>query len=126
MVSEITQGVKVSVETQYVQYDEYNKKHTFAYHIDIQNSNDFTVRLLRRQWFIIGTDGDYHEVEGEGVIGVQPSLEPDTKHAYTSGCHLTSPIGKMVGTYLFKRLDTDEFFRVRIPEFHLIAPFLLN
>ncbi len=128
MVSEITQGIKVSVKTAYL--EEYSRPehfhYVFSYHITIQNSNDYTVRLLRRQWHIYDSNGSYHEVEGKGVVGETPVLLPQDIHDYSSGCNLNSTMGKMTGKYLFERLDTQERFFVNIPEFQLITPFKLN
>lgn len=128
MISEITQGIKVSVNSAYLSEYSHPEQfhHVFSYHIAIQNSNEYTVRLLRRQWFIYDSNGSYHEVEGEGVVGETPVLLPLDIHEYSSGCNLNSTMGKMTGKYLFERLDTQEQFFVNIPEFQLIAPYKLN
>jgi len=53
-------------------------------------------------------------------------LETGQYHQYVSGCNLKSGIGKMVGTYLMERVVDGVKFRVRIPEFNLVAPQRLN
>lgn len=128
MVYEVTKGVLVKVQTTYLQEYSHPEQlhHVFSYYITIENSNNFPIRLLRRQWYIYDSDGSYNEVEGEGVVGEQPILEQNDKHEYSSGCNLHTTMGKMVGTYLFEKLKTKEQFIVKIPEFKLIAPFRLN
>ena len=66
------------------------------------------------------------EVEGEGVIGQQPILEPGDSYQYVSGCNLKSGIGKMRGSYQMERIVDGKKMKVNIPEFLLIAPFKLN
>lgn len=78
MVSKISEGVEISVETFYqADYSNpLNSEYMFAYRITIENHNNFTVKLLRRHWFIFDSNGEHREVEGEGVVGVQPVLKP--------------------------------------------------
>jgi ApaG protein len=123
-----TQGVKVSVTTNYLpDYSSPAQQHfVFAYKINIENNSEFTVKLLRRHWFIHDSNGVVREVEGEGVVGQQPVLEPGESHEYVSGCNLKSGIGKMRGTYLMERLVDGRQFQVVIPEFVLIVPYKLN
>jgi len=123
-----TQGVKVTVTTNYLpDYSSPGQQHfVFAYKINIQNNSEFTVKLLRRHWFIHDTNGIVREVEGEGVVGQQPVLEPGESHEYVSGCNLKTGIGKMRGTYLMERMVDGRQFNVIIPEFVLIVPYKLN
>jgi ApaG protein len=128
MISKITEGVRVSIETNYQQeYSSPMQAHyVFTYRINIENYSEYTVRLLRRHWFIYDANGLIREVEGEGVVGQQPTLEPGTSHDYVSGCNLQTEMGKMRGTYLMERIVDGKQFSVVIPEFMLIAPFKLN
>jgi len=123
-----TQGVKVTVTTNYLpDYSSPGQQHfVFAYKINIENNSEFTVKLLRRHWFIHDSHGVVREVEGEGVVGQQPVLEPGESHEYVSGCNLKTGIGKMRGTYLMERLVDGKQFEVIIPEFILIVPYKLN
>ena len=123
-----TQGVKVTVTTNYLpDYSSPAQEHfVFAYKINIENNSEFTVKLLRRHWFIHDANAIVREVEGEGVVGQQPVLEPCESHEYVSGCNLKTGIGKMRGTYLMERLVDGKQFEVVIPEFTLIVPFKLN
>ncbi|WP_256002717.1 MULTISPECIES: Co2+/Mg2+ efflux protein ApaG [Pedobacter] len=128
MVTAITQGVKISVETTF--QDEYSSPEgehfMFAYRITIENLTDQTIQLKRRQWFIFDSNGMQREVEGEGVVGLQPVLQPGNSHSYVSGCHLTTDMGSMRGNYLMHRFSDDTEFIVEIPQFQLIVPYRLN
>ena len=128
MVSEVTQGVKVSVETAYQpEYSSPGQMHyVFTYRISIENNSQHTVQLLRRHWYIHDANNLVREVEGEGVVGQQPVLESNQSHEYVSGCNLKSGMGKMHGTFLMERIIDGKKFKVKIPEFTMIAPFKLN
>ncbi len=128
MVAQITDGVKVSVETTY--QPEYsnpaNEHYMFAYKIQIENLSDYSVQLMKRFWVIFDSNGTHRDVEGEGVVGLQPVIEPGQYHEYVSGCNLKTDMGTMKGSYEMKRLVDGGTFLVSIPEFSLIAPFKLN
>lgn len=128
MDTKTTEGVKITVTTNYLpDYSSPVQQHyVFAYKINIENNSEFTVKLLRRHWFIHDTAGTVREVEGEGVVGQQPTLEPGDSHEYVSGCNLKTGLGKMRGTYLMERLVDGKQFKVTIPEFTLIVPYKLN
>jgi ApaG protein len=123
-----TNGITISVETQYLpaHSNPREEKFIFGYHIVIENGSPYTVQLLRRHWLIKDADGRLREVEGEGVIGQQPVLEPGESHEYASFCNLRTDLGKMRGAYLMKRRDDDSLFEVAIPEFRMVAPFKMN
>jgi ApaG protein len=128
MPTTTTQGVTVSVTTNYLpDYSSPAQEHfVFAYKIEIRNDSAITVKLLRRHWYIHDATGVVREVEGEGVVGRQPVLEPGETHHYVSGCNLKSGMGKMHGSYLMERLGNGQQFRVEIPEFTLMVPYRLN
>lgn len=123
-----TEGVKVSVLTEYqAEYSSpYQSHFVFSYRIRIENHSDNIVQLQRRKWLIFDSNATVREIEGEGVVGLTPVLEPGECHEYISGCSLKSSIGKMSGSYVMERLADGKKFRVLIPEFSLIAPFRLN
>jgi ApaG protein len=128
MVSKITEGIKVIVE-QFYQPDYSNpvqQEYMFAYRVTIENNNSFPVQLLRRHWFIQDSNTEQREVEGEGVIGVQPVIAPQSQYQYISGCNLKSEIGQMFGTYLMVNVHSREQFSVKIPVFQMEAPFKRN
>ncbi len=128
MVSKVSEGVLVSVETFY-QADYSNPQqgeYMFAYRITIENKNSFTIQLQRRHWHIFDSNGENREVEGEGVVGEQPVLKPGEQYQYVSGCNLKSEMGKMYGTYEMENLDSKQLFDVNIPPFDLIVPNKMN
>jgi ApaG protein len=128
MVTITSQGVQISVETYYqADYSNpTNHEYMFAYRMSIENQNHFTVKLLRRHWFIVDTNGEHREVEGEGVVGLQPVLQPGEHFQYVSGCNLRSEMGKMYGSYQMENQNNKQIFAVQIPMFEMIAPFKMN
>ena len=128
MSSKVTEGVHVSVETFY-QPDYSNpvsSEFMFAYRITIQNNNSFPVKLLRRHWYIFDSNGAHREVEGEGVVGVQPQINPGEQYQYVSGCNLRTEMGKMYGTYSMENIQGNKHFEVKIPIFEMVVPFKMN
>ena len=128
MTSMISEGMKVSVETFY-QPDYSNPQQSefmFAYRITLENHNSFPVKLHRRHWFIFDSNATHREVEGEGVVGVQPTLQPGENYQYVSGCNLHSEMGRMNGTYEMENLHTKKIFSVNIPAFEMVAPMKNN
>ena len=128
MVSKISEGVTISVETFY--QPDYsnpeNNEYMFAYRITLENNNTYPVQLLRRHWYIFDSNCIHREVEGEGVIGIQPKINPGEKYQYVSGCNLRTEMGKMQGTYFMENTNTKKTFLVNIPSFEMIVPFKLN
>ena len=128
MYVQVTEGIKITVKTFYrPEYsDPRRNNYLFSYHIKIENQSGYAVQLLRRHWYIFDSNGEYREVEGKGIIGEQPVLEPGELHEYESACNLSTEIGKMYGTYLMERQMDKIRFKVNIPEFHMVAPHRLN
>lgn len=128
MVSKITSGICVSVQTDYKglinTQDGY--RHVFAYQIEISNQSDLSVQLLRRQWHIIDSLSAPSYVNGDGVIGEKPVIAPGNRYQYESFCQLDSGMGAMKGNYTMRSLVDNECFEVDIPIFQLCAPFSRN
>ena len=128
MVSKISEGVEVSIETFY-QKDYSNplqNEYMFAYRITIENHNTFPVKLLKRYWEVFDSNTEQRIVEGEGVVGVQPIILPGKHYQYVSGCHLKSELGKMQGYYTMENIETKDTIQVNIPAFKMVAPVKLN
>jgi ApaG protein len=128
MVTAITDGIKVSVESVFQsEYSNPASEHfMFAYRIEIINQSDFPVKLLRRKWIIFDSNNTKREVEGEGVVGLQPIIQPGETHVYVSGSNLKTEMGSMRGNYLMQRLNDSTLFYVDIPVFELVADYKLN
>ncbi|MFT4095278.1 MAG: Co2+/Mg2+ efflux protein ApaG [Niabella sp.] len=128
MSNMISAGIMVNVEVFY--QPEYSNplqsEYMFAYRITLENYNAYPVKLLRRQWYIFDSNGTYREVEGEGVVGVQPVLQPGESYQYMSGCNLCTDMGKMKGAYEMENLNLHKKFQVLIPEFEMIIPAKAN
>ena len=93
----------------------------WAYHIRIENGGEEPVQLLTRHWIITDGRGGQHRVEGEGVVGEQPVIQPGGSYDYVSGCPLSTPTGAMQGSY-HMLLASGQTFDANIPRFSLIAP----
>ncbi|MGN5955653.1 Co2+/Mg2+ efflux protein ApaG [Sphingobacterium lactis] len=128
MTTQITSGVKISVESTYQsEYSNPENEHfMFAYRITIENVSEYTVQLLRRHWNIFDSIGTNKQVDGDGVVGEQPILAPGESHQYVSGCNLKSELGFMEGYYEMIRELDNSIFHVHIPRFNLIASYRLN
>jgi ApaG protein len=128
MVSKLSQGIKITVETFYQPdySNPVNNEFMFAYKIIIENHNAFPVKLLSRHWYIYDSNGSIKEVEGEGVVGVQPQINPGDQYQYISGCNLRTEIGKMHGTYVMENISSKKKFNASIPSFYMTAPSKLN
>lgn len=65
------------------------------------------------------------EVQGEGVVGVQPHIEPGEEYQYTSGAVIETPLGTMQGHY--EMIDEQGIaFTIDIPVFRLAVPTLIH
>ena len=128
MITAVTYGVKISIESIY-RKDLSNAENGiffFNYRVEIENTNSFNVQLLNRYWYIFDSLNPLREIKGDGVVGEQPTLKPGENHVYVSGCDIHSEIGYMKGHYSFINLDSDEIFQVPIPQFQLISGPKLN
>ncbi|MDG1438852.1 MAG: Co2+/Mg2+ efflux protein ApaG [Emcibacteraceae bacterium] len=119
----ITNDIGVSVEPFYLdkESEPEDGHYVWGYQVQIENHGSDTVQLERRHWIITDGNGRKQEVEGEGVVGDQPILEPGEAYEYTSGAPLATPSGFMVGKYKMKAGD-GSFFDVEIPAFSLDLP----
>lgn len=128
MITQVTHGIRVTVETNFQElYSDPSKMYyLFTYKIKIENTGDYDVQLLRRNWNIVDSISEKRDVEGAGVVGQQPVLRPNEIYEYESACNLKSEFGKMKGSYAFERLVDGEAFNVQIPEFRMTVPYRLN
>jgi ApaG protein len=126
-MSEQNLSIKISVKTQYLEdrLAPHENKYAFAYRIDIRNLSDQKVKLLNRYWLITDGNGKKTEVQGEGVVGEQPLIEPGKSYQYTSGAILDTPVGSMQGHYELED-STGNLFKAPIDIFGLAVPNLLN
>ncbi|MBR9973396.1 Co2+/Mg2+ efflux protein ApaG [Magnetospirillum sulfuroxidans] len=123
MYSETTRGIQVTVRPDYLedQSSPTENHYVWAYHVRIENRGAETVQLKSRHWKITDALGRLQEVQGAGVIGEQPVLQPGDSFEYTSGTPLSTPSGIMAGTYQMQAAD-GATFDVAIPAFSLDSP----
>lgn len=128
MYTAITSGIHVYVTARYeAAYSQpASFKHFFSYFIRIENRSDKPVKLLRRRWEIFDSSGIVREVEGPGVVGMTPTIEPRASYTYNSACDLQSSFGTMSGYYTMIDVETGRYIDVEIPRFRLEAPWILN
>lgn len=124
MYEKTTQGITIQVEPNFLaeQSRPETEHYVWSYHVRIENRGMDIVQLQTRYWKIIDGFGNTHEVQGEGVIGQQPTLAPGESFEYTSGTPLPTPGGIMTGTY--KMINAHgQSFTVDIPVFSLDSPY---
>jgi|SRR5690554_5940322 len=128
MVSQITQGIKVSVVTNFegIFFKNYRLHYAFVYRITIDNQSKNSVQLLNRHWEIMDALSEPQIVDGEGVVGKKPVLKSGESHTYSSGCLLVSPFGAMKGYFGMINFTTTRKFKVLVPTFRLGASYALN
>jgi ApaG protein len=119
-----TRGIRVSVRSFYLedQSEPEEGNYVWAYRVKIENQGREPVQLLRRTWRITDARGKTQQVDGVGVVGEQPMLEPGESFEYTSGTPLATPSGFMVGAYHMMVMASGETFDVAIPAFSLDSP----
>jgi ApaG protein len=121
-----TRGLKVSVRSFYLtdQSRPDEQHYVWAYRVRIENLSREPTQLMRRTWRITDSQGRTQTVEGDGVVGQQPLLEPGEMFEYTSGTPLDTPSGFMSGVYHMVATGSGEAFDIEIPAFSLDSPYL--
>jgi ApaG protein len=119
--------ITVRARSTYVpeQSDEDGGRFVFAYTITITNTGTVAARLISRHWIITDSDNRVQEVRGMGVVGEQPTLQPQESFEYTSGTAIATPVGTMRGSYQMVAEDGTSF-DAPIPEFTLSIPRVLH
>lgn len=119
-----TAGISVDVSVTYLaEPSQPDQQHfVWAYRVRVTNGTDAPVQLLSRIWRITDAHGQLRQVEGRGVVGKQPVLEPGAYFEYSSGTVLPTASGFMTGLYRMVRRETGAQFDVAIPLFSLDSP----
>jgi len=122
-----TNGIRIQVESMYVEErsDPQESYFFFAYHVVISNVGSAAAQLISREWVITDSDGNVERVQGAGVVGETPLLEPGGAFEYTSFCPLRTSMGSMQGGYMMRR-SNGETFRAEIAPFTLAVPGVVN
>ena len=102
-----------------------DRPHCFAYFITIHNNSEKTVTIKGRKWVVDEAAGNKTVVEGDGVVGLFPELEPGETFDYHSFHLFGGSWAVAKGSYI--GLDEDGRTVVtRIPEFRMDVPAQLN
>ena len=117
----VTNGIRITVMPEFIPglYHGQKGKNLFSYLVTISNESNEIVRLLSRHWIIIDADGRKEEVDGTGVVGYNPELQPGTSFTYSSYCPIDTEWGTMEGSFTMKLGDGLEF-DAKIERFYLI------
>jgi ApaG protein len=123
----VTEGIRVEVYPEFIpeQSIPTENKYVFAYKVVITNESRRRTKLVSRRWVIINSEGDREDVEGPGVVGYTPDLEPGESFEYTSFCPLNTNWGTMEGSFSMVD-DNGEPFDVQIARFYLFDPALVQ
>lgn len=98
-----------------------DQPHPFIYYITIRNLSDQTVTVKGRKWVVRAEDGQVTAVEGDGVVGCFPRLEPGEAFSYNS-YHTTAGRAVAEGAYLAMTEEEGLPVIAKIPPFELIPP----
>lgn len=96
------------------------KPHPFVYFISIHNDSPVPVTIRGRKWVVREDEGETTVVEGEGIVGQTPVIEPGGHFSYNS-YHVVAR-GAVVQGAFFGDTAAGEWVFSRIPEFRLDLP----
>ncbi len=97
-----------------------DKPHPFVYFITVVNESTERVRIMGRKWVVREESGEFVVVEGDGVVGQTPVLEPGADFSYNS-YHVTAMSAEVRGSF-FGTTAAGQKVRIRIPVFKLELP----
>lgn len=118
--------IRVLVDAVYKGFHKAEKHHIFSYEIEIINDSELAFQLLGRHWEISDGLNYFREVNGEGVIGMQPEILAGDRFKYNSWSSIPTSLGYMKGSYSCIFLQDDQPFELEIPTFPLICPYRYN
>jgi len=96
------------------------KPHPFVYFISIFNDSSVSVTIRARKWVVVERGGETTVVEGQGVVGQQPVIEPGDHFSYNS-YHVIGAQAEVSGAFFAQNVD-GEWGYASIPPFQLKAP----
>jgi ApaG protein len=98
-----------------------DRPHCFVYFLSIHNDTELAVTIKGRKWIVTNERGEITAVEGAGVVGQFPTIDPGDKFSYNSFHLVDTRTAVAEGSYL----GVDASGRtvlVRIPRFKLAMP----
>ena len=117
-------GLKVTVDRllyQRLRADQSDKPHSFIYFISIHNQSPVPVTIRCRKWVVTHEDDTVLVVEGDGVVGETPTIQPGSKFSYNSRHIIGTHSAVAEGSYLGVD-DAGRRIVVRIPRFRMEVP----
>lgn len=96
------------------------KPHPFVYFISIHNESEEAVVIRGRKWVVREDDGEVVVVEGDGVVGQTPLIEPGGHFSYNS-YHVVAGGAAAEGAFFGEKASGERFY-TRIPSFRLDVP----
>ena len=120
-------NIRIKVTTNYLkgQSAPDENRYVFSYTINLKNLGNNSAKLISRQWIITDSNGNIQEVNGDGVVGQQPNINPGEEFTYTSGTIIKTPVGTMEGRYFMEDINNKRF-EALIATFTLAVPGLIN
>ncbi len=97
-----------------------DRPYAFAYFITIRNDSDETVTIKGRKWVVTDVNGGRVVVEGDGVVGQFPRLQPGEEFSYHSH-HVIGVDSYAEGAYIGMTESGDAVI-TRIPRFEMDVP----
>jgi ApaG protein len=118
-----THDITISVKPHYLeaQSEPHEKVYAWSYEVEVHNGLDEAVTLIHRNWIITDISGYVEKIDGPGVVGEQPTIQPGETFVYSSFCVLSTPDGSMKGHYDMQTVSGKKL-QVVIPEFILSCP----
>jgi ApaG protein len=99
-----------------------DRPHAFVYHVSIQNGSDQTINIFGRKWIVRDSQGDTLVVEGDGIVGQFPKLEPGESFSYNS-YHVIKAESTATGSF-FATTRTGRPVYAAIPRFEMHPPLM--
>jgi len=97
-----------------------DRPYPFVYFITIHNDSSEIVTIKGRKWVVSDEDDQRIVVEGDGVVGKFPRLEPGEKFSYNS-YHVIGSDSVAEGAFFGVTAEGEPVF-TRIPKFEMRAP----
>jgi ApaG protein len=97
-----------------------DRPHPFVYFITIRNDSTETVTIRGRKWIVTDAAGQRVVVEGDGVVGKFPRLEPGEQFSYNS-YHTIGSDSVAEGAF-FGVTESGVAVFTRIPHFEMRTP----
>ena len=98
-----------------------DRPHCFVYFISIHNGTEIPVTIHGRKWVVTNTRGEVMAVEGDGVVGEHPTIEPGEKFSYNSFHLLDTKSAVAEGSYIGVDANGQKVL-TRIPKFKMTVP----